>query len=259
MSTAWHPTAIISPKAKIGEGTRVGAYSIIDDDVVIGKNCDIQDHAVIRSFVTLGEAVTVFPFTVIGGAPQHLGYKGEPTTVVIGDRVTLRESVTVHRGTLFGTGTTTIGNDSYIMAYCHVAHDCAVGNGVILANSVQLGGHVVIGDYVTIGGQSGVAQFCRVGMYCYLGGSSVIRKDLAPFLVGKGTDFEVQGINAIGLERRGFNVETVSRLKKLFKIFFLQKLTVEQAVAKIQLELGNSDEVRCFLDFVNGSKLGFVR
>lgn len=254
-----HPTAIVSPEAVIGEGTKVGPYAVIDDKVTIGKNCDIQAHAVIRSQVTLGDEVAVHPFSVLGGAPQHLGYKGEPTTVTIGNRVVLRESTTVHRGMPFDKGNTTIGDDCYIMAYSHIAHDCTIGKGVILANAIQLAGHVTIGDFVTIGGLSGIAQWCRVGMYCYLGGNSVIRKDVPPFLVGKGADFEVQGINVVGLERRGFNVDTIQRLRKLYKIFYLQNLSVAQATDKVLAELGQTDEVKVFLDFIQTSKVGFER
>lgn len=259
MTNRIHPTALVSPGARVGEGACIGSYSIIEDDVVIGEGCEIQDHVVIRKHVTLGNQVVIHPFAVIGGDPQHLGYKGEPTTVKVGDRTVLRESVTVHRGTTFGNGTTVIGEDGLLMAYTHVAHDCVVGKGVIMANGVQLAGHSHIGDYVTIGGLTGVAQHCRVGMYCYLGGASMVRKDLPPFLVGKGNDFEVQGINVVGLERRGFNTDTIVRLRKVFKIFFKQNLTVVQATERIVDELGQTDEVRAFLDFVKGSKLGFVR
>ncbi len=259
MSELLHPTAIIHPGAKLGAGTRVGPYSIIDEGAVLGENCEIHSHVVVRGQVTLGDQVTIYPFSVIGGEPQHLGYKGEPTTVTIGSRSVLRESVTIHRGTVSGGGKTTIGEDAYLMAYSHVAHDCSVGRGVIFANAVNLAGHVSVGDYVTIGGLTGVVQHCRIGMYCYLGGASMVRKDIPPFLVGKGNDFEVQGINVVGLERRGFNVETVSRLRKLYKIFFRQNLTVAQATEKILGELGQTDEVKAFLDFVRGSKLGFER
>jgi len=259
VSNLIHPSAVVSSGARLGEGTRVGAFSIVEDDVVTGPGCDIQSHVVIKSHVKLGTQVNVHPFSVLGGPPQHLGYKDEPTTVTIGDRTTIRENVTVHRGTVMGGGATTVGDDCFLMAYTHVAHDCTVGKGVVMANGVQLAGHSTIGDYVTIGGLTGIAQHCRVGMYAYLGGCSMVRKDLPPFLVGKGNDFRVQGINVVGLERRGFNEDTVLRLRKLFKIFFRQNLTVVQASDKIIQELGETDEVKVFLDFVQGSKLGFVR
>ncbi len=257
--SAIHPTAIIDPNAKIGAGTKVGAYSIIGPEAVIGENCDIQEHVIVRGRTTLGNDVKVFPFCVLGGEPQHLGYKGESTEVLIGNRVILRESCTVHRGTALGINKTIINDDAYLMAYTHVAHDCVVGKRAIICNSVQLAGHVIIEDHVVIGGQSEVAQFCRVGRYCYVGGGSTLRKDLPPFLVGKGNEFQVQGINVIGLEKNGFPPQTIQRLKKLFKIFYIQKNTVSQAIEKVHSEVGSADEIGLFLDFIGSSKAGFIR
>lgn len=253
-----HHTAIVSPKAKIGNGTTVGPYSIIGDDVVIGDNCNIQEHVVIRGNTTIGNQVSIFPFAVIGGEPQHLKYNGEKTQVIIGDRTVLREYTTVHRGTTVGISKTIVGPDCLIMAYTHIAHDCIVGKNVILASSIQLAGHVEIGDYVTIGGASAIAQFCRVGSYCYLGGGSIIRKDVAPFLLGKGSDFEVQGINSIGLSKHGASDEVISQLKKLYKIIFIQKNTLAKALEKAKTELESVAETKYFLDFIESSK-GFVR
>jgi UDP-N-acetylglucosamine acyltransferase len=254
-----HPTAIVHPNAILGEGTRVGAFSIIEEHVVTGKDCDIQDHVVVRGRTQIGDQVRIFPFAAVGVEPQHMAYKGEPTTVVIGNRVTLRESVTVHRGTTFGTGTTIIGDDAFIMAYCHVAHDCIVGKNTILANLVNLAGHVTIGDYAVVGGMTAVCQYCRVGNYAFVGGGSLIRKDLPPYLVGKGNDFHVQGVNLVGLSRRGFAAPAVKTLKQLYRIFYLQKLTVNQAIEKAQMELGDSDEVRLFISFLKTSKMGIER
>lgn len=257
--TLIHPTALVDGQAQLGKGTRVGAYSIVGPDVVTGENCDIQEHVIIRGKTTLGNEVKVFPFCVLGGEPQHLGYKGEPTTVEIHNRVILRESCTVHRGTIMGTGKTIIHDDAYLMAYTHVAHDCEVGQKAIICNSVQLAGHVIIENNVVIGGQSEIAQFCRVGRFCYVGGGSTIRKDLPPFLVGKGNDFQVQGINVIGLEKNGFSPVSISRLKKLYKIFYIQKNTVSQAIERTVSEMGNTDEVGLFLNFIQSSTAGFIR
>lgn len=254
-----HPTAFVSADAKLGRGVSVGAYSIIDSGAVIGEKTQIREHVIIRPGTTIGSECTIHPFAVLGEEPQHLAYKGEPTTVEIGDRVILRESTTVHRGTAFGNKATRIGDDCFIMAYTHVAHDCQIGKKVIIANAVQLAGHVEIDSFVTLGGHSAVAQFCRVGRYCYIGGGTVIRKDVPPFLLGKGAEFEVQGINAIGLEKSGFSESTVKRLRNLYKIFFLQKLTVSKAIEKIMLEVGDTDDVRLFLDFVKSSKNGIHR
>jgi UDP-N-acetylglucosamine acyltransferase len=237
----------------------VGAYSIIGEDVCIGDGCEIQDHVSLTGRTTLGKEVRVFPFSVIGSEPQHLHYKQEPTEVEIGDQTVLRECVTIHRGTHVGTGKTSIGKNTYVMAYAHVAHDCQVGSHVILCNSVQLAGHVLVEDYANIGGLTGVVQFCRVGKFCYVGGASMIRKDLPPYLMGKGNEFEVQGINSVGLSRNGVSNETIQQLKTLYKIFYLQNLTTSQAIEKVTMELGNQLEVQHFLNFIKSSKLGFVR
>lgn len=254
-----HPTAIVHPEAKIGEGTRVGAYSIIEQGVSVGRNCEIQDHVVIRGWTELGDNVRVFPFAVIGAEPQHLKYAGEETRVIIGNRVTLREAVTVHRGTVFGNKKTTIGDDTFIMAYCHVAHDCIVGQGVVMANGCQLAGHSEVQDGVVMSGLSGVGQFCRVGRYCFLGAYSAARKDVPPFITGKGPGFEVQGINMVGLTRKGFSETTVNNIRTMYKIFYCRHLTVAQAVDAIRTELGETDEVKLFVDFVQKSKMGIIR
>jgi UDP-N-acetylglucosamine acyltransferase len=254
-----HPTAIVHPNAKLGKGTIVGPYTLIDEHVTIGERCEIQDHVVLRGHTSIGNECRIFPFAVVGTEPQHLKYQGEPTKVEIADKVILREAVTVHRGTEFGGGKTVIGENGYFMAYAHVAHDCLIGKNAIICNAVQLAGHVVIEDSVTIGGASEIAQFCRVGRYCYVGGGSTLRKDLPPFLVGKDNEFKVQGINVVGLERNGFSPMTINRLKALYKIFYLQNLTVNQAIEKTMTEVGESDEVRLFIDFIKSSKVGFTR
>jgi UDP-N-acetylglucosamine acyltransferase len=254
-----HPSAVVHPDARIGEGTRIGAFCVIDAQVTIGSHTTLHDHVVVRSHSTIGDHTQIHPFSVIGGDPQHLRYKGELTTVRIGNRVTLREYVTVHKGTLFDSGVTSIADDAYLMAYCHVAHDCEVGEKVIFANSVHLAGHVKVGKGAVIGGLTGVTQHCAIGDYVFVGGSSLIRKDLPPFLSGKGNDFQVQGVNAVGLERNGFSEKSIRDIKELFKIFYLQKLTVSQAIEKAATELGDSPEATYFLNFLRHSKQGIVR
>ena len=254
-----HPTAIIHPKAVIGSETKVGAYSVIGENVTLGQGCEIQEHVVITGHTVIGNQVRMFPGVVVGSEPQHLQYRGEPTTTVIGNNVTLRECVTVHRGTPIGINTTIIADNCFIMAYSHVAHDCVIGKNIIIANNVQLAGHVELEDHVIIGGQSAIAQFCRVGRNCYVGGGSILRKDLPPFLVGKGNDFKVQGINQVGLSRQGFSSESLQQLKTLFKIFYMQKLTVNQAIEKISAEVALSEPISHFIQFVKKSKTGFIR
>ncbi len=254
-----HPTALVHKNAEIGEGTRVGAFAIVEAGVKLGQNCVIHDHAIVQGRTTCGDEVQIHPFAVVGGPPQHLKYQGEPTETVLGDRVTIREMVTVHRGTPMGVGKTSIGEGTLLMAYTHVAHDCQIGKHVIVANAVQFAGHVQVEDCANFGGQSAVAPFCRIGRYCFIGGGSILRKDLPPFLAGKGTHFKVQAINVVGLTRHGFSEKTVSHLKKVFKIFYMQHLTVAQATDKILTEIGETDEVKVFLDFVRSSKMGFIR
>lgn len=254
-----HPTAQVHPGAVIGADVTIGPFSIVDEEVRIGDGCAIAEHVVIRKHTTLGARVRVFPFAVVGEEPQHMKFKGETTYVTVGDDTVIRESVTIHRGTAEGSGRTIVGKNCLIMAYCHVAHDCVVGDHVIMANAVQLAGHAVLEDYVFLGGISAVTQFCRVGRHSYVGGCSILRKDLAPFLVGKGNEFEVQGINAVGLTRRGYSAEAVSRLRSLYRIFFRQHLTVSQAIERVSVELGDAEEVRLFVDFVKGSKRGIIR
>lgn len=254
-----HPLAQVSADAKIGENTRVGAFATIEAGVVVGEGCDVHEHAVLRRGSKLGNRVKVHPFAVIGGEPQHLKYRGEETYAEIGDDVVLREFVTVNRGTPVGTGTTIVGSGSYLMAYGHVGHDSIVGRGVVLANNVQLAGHTEVGDYATVGGSSAMVQFCRIGKYAYVGGFSPIRKDIAPFVLAKGTE-EARpfGINAVGLERRGFSPETVQRLKKVFKRFFYREGSAAQALEALQVELGTFPEVEDFVSFVKTTKAGLA-
>lgn len=259
MSLNIHPTAVVHPDAVIGDGTSIGPFSIIEAGATIGKNGKIGGHVVIHSYTHIGDRVSIHPFAALGGAPQHLKYADEPTTLEIGDDVTIRENVTCHRGTVFGHGKTVIKNRVFLMSYCHVAHDCIVGNDCILANSVNLAGHVELGDFVGIGGMSGVVQFNRVGSHSFVGGQSLLRKDLPPYMVGKGDDFHVQGINLVGLERRGFSPDSLKRLKKAYKIFYMQNLTVAQAIEKTVVELGKDGEIGTLLKFVEESKNGITR
>lgn len=253
-----HPSAIVHPDVVLGEGTEVGPFAILDRDVRVGSNCKIGANAIIRSHVALGNDCVVDSFAVIGGAPQHLKYSGEPTRVEIGDRVILREYVTVNRGTEEGGGVTRVADNCFIMAYTHVGHDCSVGEGVIIANAVQLAGHVTIGEKTVIGGHSAVVQFCRIGMHGYIGGGTLVRKDFPPYLAGKGTEIEIQGVNSVGLARRGFAKESIRAIKDVYRLFYLQNLTVSKAL-ELAREFEAFSEARHFIDFVRTSKVGIIR
>ncbi len=254
-----HPTAIVDPRAVIGEDTTIGAYSSVGPDVVLGKACDIQEHAILRGHSTLGDHVSVYPFAVIGSSPQHIKYKGEPTRVEIGNGAVIREYVTINLGTEQGNRVTIVGPEAYLMAYVHVAHDSVVGKKAILANNVQMAGHVSIGDFAIVGGFTALAQFCRIGQYCYVGGGSLLRKDLPPYLVGKGPEFVAQGVNAVGLTRMGFDKSAIPPLKAAFKAFYMQGLTVGQAIEQVTANQPVTPEVQAFVDFVKTSKLGLAR
>ena len=254
-----HPSAVIHPAAQVGAGTRVGPFAVIEADVSIGANCEIHGHSVIRSFTRIGDRAKIYPFVCIGAEPQHLKYKGEPTTVEIGNDVTLRENVTVHRGTTMGIGTTKIGDGSFIMAYCHVAHDCVIGKRVIMANSVQCAGHVEVGDGTFLGGTTVVAQFVRIGSYCYIGGASGFNHDCPPFVIGREAPLKVIGVNVVGLRRAGFSEETILKIRQVFRIFFVRKETVSKAIERVTVEFGDLPEAQMFLKFVQTSKLGIGR
>lgn len=254
-----HPTALLDSGAKIAEGVKVGPYSVIGPGVTIGKNSVIQNNVTLVGDTFIGENVKVFPFAVIGQEPQHFKYKNERTTTEVGNNCTIREFVTIHRGTELGGGSTKIGHDTYLMAYSHVAHDCQIGNHVVICNASQLAGHVVIEDHATIGGLVGVVQFCRIGKFAYVGGSSTIRKDLPPFLVGKGNDFEIQGINVVGMTRKGYDAAVIRDLKAVYKLFYLQNSTVPVALEKASVEFSHNPEVQHFIRFIKQSKVGVIR
>ncbi|MCB9253462.1 MAG: acyl-ACP--UDP-N-acetylglucosamine O-acyltransferase [Bdellovibrionaceae bacterium] len=255
-----HPTAIVHPEARLGRGTVVGPFSIIGEHVRTGENCEIKEHVIIQGHTQLGDQVKIYPNAVVGYDPQHLKYAGEPTRVEIGDRSILREGVTVHRATEFGNKVTRVGKDVFLMAYVHVAHDCLVGDGVVIANAVQLAGHVTLEEKCTVGGQSAIAQHCRVGRYAYVGGGSIVRKDMPPFMLAKGTELRVQGVNQIGLKRTGlFSDEAIRALKNVFRLFYLRQNTTSRAMEDALAEYGHVDEVRHFVEFVRQSKLGIER
>lgn len=254
-----HHTALIHPKAIIGSDVEIGPYSIIGEHVSIGDRTTIGCHVVIEGHTQLGVDCRISQFASIGGAPQDLSYQNEPTTVRIGDRVRIREYVTVHRGTVRGKGTTEIGDDSYLMAYCHVAHDCILGHGVIMANSAHLGGHIEVGNRAILGGIVAVHQFVRIGEFALVGGSSGVAKDVPPYTLASGSRIYVYGLNEVGLRRNGFSRETIRALKMAFKIAFRSGLTVSEAVVRIKSEMGNIPQAVIFADFLSSSKRGTAR
>jgi len=258
--TLIHQTATVDPKAEIGEGVEIGPYSVIEEGVSIGEGTKIGPHVVIREGTEIGKGCHVFQFASIGEAPQFSGYRGEKTFLRIGDRNIIREFVTLHRGTVTGAGKTVIGNDNFIMAYAHVAHDCQIGNQVVMANGATLAGHILIEDYAIIGGLVAIHQFCRVGAFAIIAGVSGILLDIPPYTKAQGVRARLYGLNTVGLKRANFSEETVRALKKAYRIFFRSGLTLEKAMKTLtEDEISRIPEVQHFLQFIKGSKRGISR
>lgn len=254
-----HPSAFVHPEAQLGPDVEVGAFAYIGEHVKIGKGTRILHHATVEGHTTMGAFNEVGPHAVIGGKPQDLKYKGEPTRLEIGDRNLFRECVTVNTGTVTGGGVTKIGNDCLIMAYCHVAHDCLVGDHVIMANYTGLSGHVTIEDWVILSGMCGITQFLKVGKHAFIGGMTGIRKDVAPYVILLGDPGKVRGLNLVGLKRRGFEGDRLKSVMEAYKIYFDSNLEKEQALAEIDRRFPDQPDVRYFADFIRKSENGISR
>ena len=251
-----HPTAVIEDTAILGEDVQVGPYAIVGPDVQVGPGCRISPHVVIEGVTTIGRNCQIFQFASIGAAPQDITYKGEKTCLNIGDNTIVRESVTIHRGTPKGGGTTEIGSECMIMAYSHIAHDCKIGNNVIMANVATLGGHVEISDHAVIGGLSAIHQFCRIGRYAFLGGMSGANKDIPPYVKYQGQRANLFGINVLGLRRAGFPKEVIEALREAYRIVFSKAPTITEGLELADQAYPDVAEVREFTDFIRQSKRG---
>ena len=258
-STHIHPSAVVSPSAQIGDGCRIGPYAVIGDQVVLGNRVVVDSHCVIDGRTQIGDEAHIYPFVSIGLPPQDLKFAGEETQTLIGSRTRIREFVTVHRGTAGGGGLTTIGDDCFLMAQAHVAHDCLIGNHVIMANAATLAGHVTVYDGANIGAYSGVHQFCRVGREAYIGGYSVVVKDGLPFALTVGNHAKCYGLNKVGVRRRGYSKETIAALHHAFHLLLSSKLNTTQAIAQIREEIENVPEVDELVSFVESSQRGVVK
>lgn len=254
-----HPQAIIDPSANLADDVSVGAFSIIGADVEIGAGTVIDSHVVINGPSHIGRDNHIYSFAAIGGDPQDKKYAGEPTTLEIGDGNTLREYVTISRGTKQDVGVTRLGNNNWIMAYVHIAHDCQIGSETIFANSATLAGHVTIEDHAILGGFSLVHQFCRIGAHCFTAMNSVISKDVLPFTMVSGHMAAPHGLNTEGLKRRGFSSEALSQLRKAYKIIYRSNLTLEQAMVELQPMTEDCAEVGQLLGFLKNVSRGIVR
>jgi UDP-N-acetylglucosamine acyltransferase len=255
-----HPTAIVDPKAEIAEGVEIGPYSVIEKDVAIGEATKIGPHVVIREGTRIGKQCHIFQFSSIGEAPQAFAYKGEKTYLLIGDQNIIRESVTLHRGTVPGGKKTVIGNNNYFMAYSHVAHDCHIGNQVVMANGATLGGHILIEDHAIIGGLVAVHQFCRIGAHAFIGGFSGVLQDIPPYMLAQGDRTKLYGLNTVGLKRHHFSEETLRALKKSYRTIFRSGLTLEKAFKQLSEDnISRVPEVQHLLQFIQNSKRGICR
>jgi UDP-N-acetylglucosamine acyltransferase len=254
-----HSTAVVSPEAEIGEDVNVGPYCRIGPRVTIGKRCRFESHIVVEGPTQIGDDNHFYPFGTIGLQPQDLKFKGEETFLTIGNHNVFREYVNIHRGTKGGGGHTRIGNHNYLMAYVHVGHDSILGNHVILANAATLAGHVIIEDHATVGAFSGVHQFCRVGMHGYVGGYSVVTKDVLPYSkTVSERDTHAYGPNVLGLERKGFSSDQIRNIKTAFRLLLQSKLNTTQAVEAIKAKL-KSPEVQIIVDFIETTDRGVIK
>jgi UDP-N-acetylglucosamine acyltransferase len=258
-----HPTAIVAAGAQIPESCTVGPYCTIGANVVLGEECELVSHVVLDGHLTMGRKNRVFPFACLGVAPQDLKYAGEPTRAVIGDDNTIREYVTISRGTAGGGGVTTVGSGCLIMAYTHIGHDSSIGNGCILANSATLAGHVTVEDYAVVGALCPVHQFCRIGRYSYIGGGTTITQNVLPYsLTSIERNNHAYGLNKVGLERRGFTPEQLKELRAAYRLLQASKMNTSQALEAMRdtIAAGNAGEHVAYLaDFIANSERGVIK
>ena len=262
MSTSGiHPTAVISSLATIGKDVTIGPFAVIVGQVSIGDGCYLASHVVIgnrHGIVEIGKNNTFEAGAAVGGPPQDLSYKGEPTKLVMGDRNTIREFATINCATAKGSGFTRVGNDCLIMAYAHVAHDCVIGDHVVIANSNQLAGHVTLEDHVKTGGMCGFNQFCRVGKYAFVAGDSAVNKDILPYTISQGKYAVMRACNSIGLERAGFTKDEIDSINRAIRIVTKGGGTVEQSLARIEAECSPSAALAYFTDSMKQSTRGLA-
>jgi len=254
-----HPSAVVSPHADLAAGVKIGPYSIIGDHVTIGSDTAIGSHVVIEGPTRIGERNKIFPFVSIGLPPQDIGYHGEETRLTIGDDNIIREYVTINRATTKQEWVTVMGNQNYIMAYAHIAHDCYLGNKIIMSNVANLAGHITIGDHATLGGLVAVQQFVRIGAHAFLGAKSGIDRDVPPFMITAGPRASLYGINQKGLRRQGFSQETINGLKKAYKIIWRDNKRFSEGINQVRREIKSFPELEMLLDFLNGSNRGILR
>ncbi|MCX5799416.1 MAG: acyl-ACP--UDP-N-acetylglucosamine O-acyltransferase [Proteobacteria bacterium] len=253
-----HPTAIISKEAEIENGVDIGPYSIIEENVRIRKGTNLIGHVVVQGRTEIGENCMISPFASIGGPPQDTTYKDDDTELIIGDNNIIKEYVTINRGTQHGGGITKVGDDNFIMAYVHIAHDCHVGNNIIMANCATLAGHVEVDDFAIFAGLCAVHQFCRIGKYAFISGITGVPMDVPPFMIAAGSRAKLYGLNVVGLERHNFTKEDIRKLKKAYKIIFRSSLPLSTSIKLIQEEL-EGEHIDELIAFIMSSQRGICR
>lgn len=254
-----HPTAVVHPGARLAASVEVGPYSVIGEHVVAGEGTWIGPHVVIEGNTRIGRDNRIHPFASIGGPPQDKKYGGEPTAVEIGDGNTIREYVTINRGTAQDTGVTRVGNDNWIMAYVHFAHDCRIGDHTIFANACQVAGHVQVGDWAILGATTLVHQFVKVGAHSFTAMGTFLQQDLPPYVTAAGNSAQPHGINSEGLRRRGFSSGAIHGLKRAYRTLYRSSLSLEEAKSELQRQMLECPEVALLVEFLSGSTRGIVR
>jgi UDP-N-acetylglucosamine acyltransferase len=254
-----HATAIVAASAVIADDVQIGPYTIIGNDVRIGKGSCIDSHVVINGPTVIGEANHIYQFASIGDDPQDKKYAGEPTRLIIGDRNTIREFCTFSRGTVQGDYETTMGDDNWIMAYVHIAHDCHIGDKTIMANNTTLAGHVHIGDWVILGGFSGVHQFCRIGAHAFIGMNTGVNRDVPAYTMVSGAPGVPRGINSEGLKRREFDAQQIRNIKDAYRVVYRRGLKLDDAVQELEQRVASQPELQILLESLRASERGIVR
>jgi UDP-N-acetylglucosamine acyltransferase len=254
-----HPTAIVHPSAKVPHSCTVGAYCVIGADVELGENCQLAAHVVLNGPAKFGSDNRIHAFAALGGEPQDLTYKGEPTRLEVGDRNQIREYVTITRGTTKGGGLTRVGSDVLIMAYAHIGHDCVIGDHAMLVNAATLAGHVTVGEWAVVGALCPVHQFVRIGAHSYIGGGTTITQDVLPYsMTSAERDTHAYMLNKVGLQRRGFSRERIAGLHHAFRLLLASKLNTSQALEKLREEAGDED-IAALVNFIESSHRGIIK
>ncbi|HVM92979.1 MAG TPA: acyl-ACP--UDP-N-acetylglucosamine O-acyltransferase [Terriglobales bacterium] len=257
---SFHPSAIIDPNAKVAASCKIGPYCVIGPDVELGENCHLVSHVAIEGPTKIGRDNHFFPFTSIGMAPQDISYQGEPTRLEIGDHNEIREYVTINRATAKADGVTRVGSHNLIMAYTHIAHDCQIGDHIIMANAATLGGHVTVEDWATVGALCPVHHFVRIGKYAFIGGGTTVTRDVLPFSkTSAERSTHAYGINAVGLERRGFTKDRIKKIHHAYRVLLASKLNTSQAIEKLKSEADQGEDVALLIQFIEASQRGVIK